>query len=368
MFDYMNTSTAKKKFAWAAVALFLLSVLVPIGVQQRHLFSKKKKNTISMTEEKIYGSAILNSNIDSQSREKKASSVTLDFSNDSAKSANSFALRAYSTNNIIELEALMASAIGSAHFDFFLVKEEADRLCNMFPYLGKRGKGTFVEGLKLQHDRSKLTNDELAFAEFADEFREKYCAHGTDKSLELTFEMAREMEQLRRDAMDASGMQVVVEKQLYKTFDDEQKLQAAEMIAAVPEEMFAALQENLEKFISQTDSPAGFREATQEILTGVETGSAPWNPPGLSHEFASENDSRDHEKRWRKVGNQLAFCSLAGASACGPGSVILMSICVAQSNCRRGESYFLFVQRTESPQTLAAAYAYANALLAMRRR
>ncbi|WP_147652797.1 hypothetical protein [Vulcaniibacterium gelatinicum] len=108
---------------------------------------------------------------------------------------------------------------------------------------------------------------------------------------------------------------------------------------------------------SSTRSPAVFKEAVDVLAANG------WSPPGfrmpgLSHE--------QQQMMIRELGALLAMCALNGGG-CGPGKLMAIRWCLP-SDCVPGESLQDFLARNHTPNDFRAAQAYANALLAMRRR
>lgn len=107
-----------------------------------------------------------------------------------------------------------------------------------------------------------------------------------------------------------------------------------------------------------THSPAVFKEAIEML---AETGWLPPSflpPPGFDHE--------ELQVKITAVGSFLAYCHL-NSSGCAPGSLLSVRACLP-FDCVRGESVQQFLARRVTPDELRAAQAYANALLALRRR
>ncbi len=109
-------------------------------------------------------------------------------------------------------------------------------------------------------------------------------------------------------------------------------------------------------FMARTDSPAAFIRAAEMLVTLGDD----WYPGGTR----AKAERQMTPPYWRMVGSEIAFCHLA-PSACAAGGMTVISRCMPL-NCRAGESLLDYYRRTQSPQSIEIANAYADALLAMR--
>ena len=105
-----------------------------------------------------------------------------------------------------------------------------------------------------------------------------------------------------------------------------------------------------------TSSPAMFREAAYVLAA-----TSDWSLPG----YTPRRTTIGGQEEVRTLGADLAYCQLL-VGGCGPGSLLAINYCMP-SNCRRGESVFDFLGRTQSPDLMDQASEYANALLRLRR-
>lgn len=108
---------------------------------------------------------------------------------------------------------------------------------------------------------------------------------------------------------------------------------------------------------TNTNSPAVFKEAADKLAASG------WLPPG----YQMPGFAHDQQQLViRELGGILSQCSLT-VNGCAAGSLMAIRFCMP-SDCRPGESVQQFLARNHTPGEFHAAQAYAQALLAMRRR
>lgn len=260
-----------------------------------------------------------------------------------AKSAPSALQIAYNAVTIDDIYAQEIVAQGESAYDLSALKHRAEALCQ--DPLGTKRKRTFIEFIEMMNQGAPLSPTQLASAQLLDGFRARFCTRGIAA-------YAIEGRDLDIDA-EAFGMSALANA-LRVQYEYGEKPDQSEVSEKETESVRAALLD----FMAQTESPMAFRLSAE--LLGQDTPLGEWWAPPKSYTVNAPKPSQA-----RAVGGEIAFCQLAG-NACAANTLTTIRACMP-ANCRAGESLMAYYRRTQSPEVIEQAQAYANALLAMRR-
>lgn len=255
----------------------------------------------------------------------------------------------YAAHSLSDLAIASARLTGEHVLDTKTMEYSADAFCGFGSTRGAPAR-PFEEVIRDMDAGSDA--DAIRSAQWLDRQRATFCegragSPGFDPLSALTLPAAAgldELDRLEADFgsvdFDAEGMDVVGEEptlaQARRVAKEELRIQVLD-------------------FMARTDSPAAFSRASEMLVPYDD-----WYPEGVRAK-ASRQLGPPH---WRVAGSEIAFCRLA-PSACAGGSLTVISRCMPL-NCRPGESLLDYYRRTQSPQTIEIANAYADALLALR--
>lgn len=255
----------------------------------------------------------------------------------------------YAAHTLSDLAIASASLTGEHVLDAKTMEYSAERFCGFGSSRGAPARSfeEVTRGMAAGSDAEVIRS-----ARWLDRLRASFCegragSPDFDPLSALTLPAAAgldELDRLEADFgsvdFDAEGMDVVGE---------EPDLAQARRVAK------EELRTQVLDFMARTNSPAAFSRASEMLVPYDD-----WYPEGVRAK-ASRQLGLPH---WRVAGSEIAFCRLA-PSACAAGSLTVISRCIPL-NCRAGESLPDYYRRTQSPQTIEIANAYADALLALR--
>ncbi len=263
-------------------------------------------------------------------------------------------LAAYTAGTIDQLDALAVVARGDLAFDLDYLKYRANVFCQDLYARRQSGKreGTFLEVVQIGQTRGDpVSPEQVASAKWVDRKREQFCTRGVAQH---DVAVVDEAEAARLAGVGALADAIAMAEAEAVDPDDPPKGEELDPVRA-----------NLLELMKSTASPTVYRMAAQLLAGDTRLGNW-WTPPGMPRSFPvlSEINQAD-ANQWRSVGGEIAFCQLAGG-ACGPDTLTTILSCMP-ANCRPGETLLAYLRRTQSPQTMEQAQAYANAMLAQRR-
>jgi len=265
----------------------------------------------------------------------------------------------YGAATIDELEINAAMAGNQLLLDSIILKDQANTICNFLHGFAQNGKSTYLVDT-IGEFRKPVTKDAMASAVMVDNFRSNFCTHGIALAeYGSGYESYDAYLSAERGINEAAQLGVV--QRATDLVSEVNSLPSDEASDAKVKDKIATARGELLDFVASTDSPAAFRRAA-ELLSDDSPLGRGWYPNGVRERAVWVEGP---ESIWRTVGVQLAFCQMVGPG-CGPNSLAAFDGCMP-GNCRPGESVADFLRRTNSPQAMDAAQAYADALLAMRR-
>lgn len=255
----------------------------------------------------------------------------------------------YGARTLTDLKNSLYALTGDRVYDGLELEHDADLFCAYGGLADGRAR-SFVE---VTRSFSGGSPDAMRSAQWLDTLRSTFCEGrigspppGFDPVLLLDLPHMAGLDELAE--LETAARQVDVDELIADRAERVEIVQAR----AQSDEIRAHLLD----FMAATGSPAAFRRAA-ESLTSV---GSDWYPGETRAKAALQNTP----PYWRMVGPELAFCRMAPA-ACAAGSMTTINRCMP-INCRPGESLLDYYRRTESPQTMAIANAYADALMALR--
>jgi hypothetical protein len=246
----------------------------------------------------------------------------------------------YRAESLLELYAIAAEVDGERLFDISDQLNAANVFCNAMPGLAEQGRNSFVDFSGQLGSESDLSDEIIHSGVYLDQLRARFCSDGVD--LKSPFSHQADWVVTVSEELKLS----VLTDAIRDDFESDEEVDAARA--------------NLLAFIATTESPAAFLEAVSMLASDALIGRG-WRPPGYtarSADFGLDNH------KIGMLGAQLAYCRLAPA-ACRGNGINVVRRCLP-ANCRPNESLTDFLQRTHSPDVVAAAESYAAGLLRLR--
>ena len=267
-------------------------------------------------------------------------SVRKDISHMHGDSVESKISKVYTASSIFGLYSVAPEIEGELLFDISDQLNAAEVFCNAMPGLAEQGRNSFVEFSQALGKKADLSEEIIHSGVYLDQLRLRFCSDGVD--VESPFFHQADWLTTVSDELKLGELTVAIED----NFETDDEVNSA--------------RENLVAFVATTESPAAFLEAVSILVSDSSVGRG-WRPPGYT---ARPPDFGLDNHKVGTLGAELAYCRLAPVACRGDGINVVRRCLPA--NCRPNESLTEFLQRTHSPDVVAAAESYAAALLRLR--